>query len=51
MTRADEVVAHFDELDSTRTRMHTAQQQVRALAPVRGLRSSHGGGRRSDAPR
>ena len=40
MTRADEVVAHFDELDSTRQRMHTAQQQVRALEPVRGLRSA-----------
>ncbi len=40
MTRADEVVAHFDELESTRTRMHTAQQQVRALAPIRGLRVS-----------
>ena len=38
LARADEVVAHFDELDSTRHRMHTAQQQVRALEPVRGLR-------------
>lgn len=35
--RAEEVVAHFDELESTRNKMVTAQQQVRALAPIRDL--------------
>lgn len=36
---ADAVVAHFDGLDATRTRMLTARQQVRALEPIRGLRT------------
>ncbi|MFE6507675.1 ATP-binding protein [Nocardioides sp. NPDC057767] len=35
---ADGVVAHFDELSATRERMVTAQQQVRALTPIRELR-------------
>ncbi|WP_328532329.1 AAA family ATPase [Nocardioides sp. NBC_00368] len=35
---ADGVVAHFDELSATRERMVTAQQQVRALMPIRELR-------------
>ena len=35
---ADAVVSHFDELESTRTRMVTAQKQVRALRPVRDMR-------------
>ncbi|WP_231381158.1 ATP-binding protein [Nocardioides luteus] len=35
---ADGVVAHFDELSATRDRMVTAQQQVRALTPIRELR-------------
>ncbi|WIY84202.1 SbcC/MukB-like Walker B domain-containing protein [Propionimicrobium sp. PCR01-08-3] len=35
---ADAVVEHFDELESTRQRMITAQQQVRTLAPIRGLK-------------
>ncbi|MGP9610511.1 ATP-binding protein [Corynebacterium sp. AOP36-E1-14] len=38
MATADAVVAHFDELESTRTRMVTAQKQVRVLQPVRGIR-------------
>ena len=38
MTTADAVVAHFDELESTRTRMLTAKQQVSALEPIRGIR-------------
>ncbi|AHW63561.1 hypothetical protein CGLY_05565 [Corynebacterium glyciniphilum AJ 3170] len=39
MVTADAVVAHFDELESTRTRMVTAQKQVRVLQPIRGIRS------------
>lgn len=35
---ADAVVAHFDELESTRTRMVTAKQQVSALEPIRGAK-------------
>jgi uncharacterized protein YPO0396 len=38
LATADGVVAHFDELSATRERMVTAQQQVRALAPIRELR-------------
>jgi len=38
MATADAVVAHFDELESTRARMVTAQKQVRALSPIRGMR-------------
>lgn len=38
LATADNVVAHFDELSATRDRMVTAQQQVRALAPIRELR-------------
>lgn len=37
MTTADAVVAHFDELESTRTRMLVAKQQVAALEPIRGI--------------
>ena len=36
---ADAVVAHFDGLEDTRNRMITAQQQVRALEPIRALRT------------
>lgn len=36
---AEAVVEHFDELEGTRTRMVTAQKQVRALRPIRELRS------------
>ncbi|WP_426324926.1 ATP-binding protein [Microbacterium sp. E-13] len=39
MTTADAVVAHFDGLESTRERMLTARQQVRALEPIRDLRA------------
>lgn len=39
MTTADAVVAHFDELESTRLRMLTARQQVTALEPIRELRA------------
>jgi uncharacterized protein YPO0396 len=39
MATADAVVAHFDELESTRTRMVTAQKQVRVLQPIRGIRT------------
>jgi uncharacterized protein YPO0396 len=39
MATADAVVAHFDELESTRARMVTAQRQVRVLQPVRGIRA------------
>lgn len=39
MATADAVVAHFDELESTRSRMVTAQKQVRMLQPVRGFRT------------
>lgn len=38
MATADAVVAHFDELESTRTRMLTAKQQVNALEPIRGIK-------------
>lgn len=38
LASADAVVAHFDELESTRLRMLTARQQVAALEPLRGLR-------------
>ncbi|MCR2794083.1 AAA family ATPase [Microbacterium sp. zg.Y625] len=39
MATADAVVAHFDGLESTRSRMLTAQQQVRALQPIRSARA------------
>ncbi|QJU53088.1 SbcC/MukB-like Walker B domain-containing protein [Herbiconiux sp. KACC 21604] len=39
LATADAVVAHFDGLESTRTRMLVARQQVRALEPIRGLRT------------
>ncbi len=39
LATADAVVAHFDGLDSTRNRMLTARQQVRALEPIRGLKA------------
>lgn len=39
MLTADAVVAHFDELESTRQRMLTARQQVNALEPIRELRA------------
>ncbi|WP_103062036.1 ATP-binding protein [Actinomyces qiguomingii] len=35
LATADAVVSHFDELQSTRERMVTAQKQVRALSPIR----------------
>lgn len=38
LATADAVVEHFDELESTRMRMVTAQRQVRALRPIRDLR-------------
>ena len=38
MATADAVVAHFDELESTRTSMITARQQVSALEPIQGIR-------------
>ncbi|AQP48467.1 hypothetical protein BW730_14085 [Tessaracoccus aquimaris] len=38
LATADAVVAHFDGLESTRQRMLTARQQLRALDPIRGLR-------------
>lgn len=38
LAAADAVVAHFDELESTRLRMLTARHQVAALEPLRGLR-------------
>lgn len=38
MATADAVVAHFDELESTRMRMLTAKQQVNALEPIRGIK-------------
>lgn len=38
MATADAVVAHFDELESTRTSMITARQQVNALEPIPGIR-------------
>ena len=39
MAAADAVVAHFDELEGTRTRMVTAQRQVHALRPIRTIRT------------
>ncbi|MDW4572213.1 ATP-binding protein [Microbacterium sp. M3] len=39
MATADAVVAHFDGLESTRTRMLTARQQVGTLEPIRELRT------------
>lgn len=39
MATADAVVAHFDGLEGTRNRMLTAQQQVRALEPIRSARA------------
>ena len=42
MATADAVVAHFDGLDGTRNRMLTARQQVRALEPIRGIRTRIG---------
>ncbi|MGO2515819.1 MAG: ATP-binding protein [Corynebacterium variabile] len=39
---ADAVVEHFDELESTRLRMVTAQRQVRALTPLREARTRIG---------
>ncbi|MBD7958150.1 AAA family ATPase [Microbacterium sp. Sa4CUA7] len=39
LAAADAVVAHFDGLESTRSRMLTAQQQVRALEPIRTARA------------
>ncbi|MBN8205307.1 hypothetical protein JF550_04990 [Microbacterium esteraromaticum] len=38
MATADAVVAHFDELEGTRTSMITARQQVSALEPIAGIR-------------
>ncbi|TDP94265.1 uncharacterized protein YPO0396 [Leucobacter luti] len=38
LSTADAVVEHFDELETTRMRMVTAQRQVRALRPIRELR-------------
>ncbi|WP_256206523.1 ATP-binding protein [Nocardioides luteus] len=40
LATADGVVAHFDELSATRDRMVTAQQQVRALTPIREHRAA-----------
>ncbi|MEE2815710.1 MAG: ATP-binding protein, partial [Actinomycetota bacterium] len=37
MATADAVVAHFDELESTRASMITARQQVNALEPIAGI--------------
>ena len=39
LTTADAVVEHFDELESARQRMLTAQKQVRALRPIRDMRA------------
>ncbi|MEV5070667.1 hypothetical protein MRBLMI12_002280 [Microbacterium sp. LMI12-1-1.1] len=39
LATADAVVAHFDGLEGTRNRMLTAQQQVRALEPLRSARA------------
>ncbi|KTR85586.1 hypothetical protein NS220_18675 [Microbacterium testaceum] len=36
---ADAVVSHFDGLESTRTRMLEARQQVRALQPIRAMKT------------
>lgn len=38
LATADAVVEHFDELESTRMRMVTAQRQVRTLRPIRDMR-------------
>ncbi|MEJ1088221.1 SbcC/MukB-like Walker B domain-containing protein [Microbacterium sp. Mu-80] len=38
MATADAVVAHFDELEGTRTSMIAARQQVNALEPIAGIR-------------
>ncbi|WP_040164342.1 ATP-binding protein [Microbacterium gorillae] len=35
---ADSVVSHFDGLEDTRTRMLTAERQVRTLTPIRDMR-------------
>ncbi len=40
LATADGVVAHFDELSATRERMITAEQQVRALSPIREHRAA-----------
>jgi uncharacterized protein YPO0396 len=40
MATAEEVVAHFDELEATRGRMVQAQRQVRTLRPIRGIRET-----------
>jgi uncharacterized protein YPO0396 len=39
LTTADAVVTHFDGLESTRSRMVNARQQVQALTPIRGMRT------------
>ncbi|KQT74554.1 ATP-binding protein [Microbacterium sp. Leaf436] len=39
LTVADAVVSHFDGLESTRTRMLEARQQVRALQPIRAMKT------------
>lgn len=39
LATAEAVVAHFDELEGTRTRMLEARQQVRALQPLRDIRT------------
>lgn len=39
LATADAVVAHFDGLEGTRSRMLTAQQQVRTLEPIRSART------------
>lgn len=39
LATAEAVVAHFDELEGTRTRMLEARQQVRALQPIRDIRA------------
>ena len=36
---ADDVVAHFDELEATRERMVVARKQVRVLRPIRQMRA------------
>ncbi len=40
MATAEEVVAHFDELEATRDRMVQAQRQVRTLRPIREIRAT-----------
>lgn len=39
LATAEAVVAHFDGLESTRTRMLEARQQVRALQPIRTIKT------------